>query len=160
VKLRVSLAGATLVGLVSLLVHPFGAVKAHSSAAPLLVGAEVHPAVAQIVERSCQNCHSEKTTWPWYSYVAPVSWLIESDVSKARGHMNLSVWGQYTIEKREEILGDLAAAVRSRQMPPPRYTLMHSSAKLSEAESEQIYRWARGERRRLRSMDPQASEER
>jgi hypothetical protein len=158
--LRVSLAGATLVGLVSLLVHPFGAVRAHNSAAPLLAGAEVNPAMAQIVERSCQNCHSERTTWPWYSYVAPVSWLIESDVSKARGHMNLSVWDRYTIEKREELLGELAAAVRSRQMPPPRYTLMHSSAKLSEAESEQIYRWARGERRRLKSMNPRASEER
>jgi hypothetical protein len=158
--LRVSLAGAALVGLVSLLVHPFGAVRAHNSAAPLLAGAEVHPAVAQIVERSCQNCHSERTHWPWYSYVAPVSWLIENDVWKARGHMNLSVWDQYTVEKRQELLGELAAAVRSRQMPPPRYTLMHSSAKLSAAESDQIYRWARGERRRLRSMNPPASEER
>src|SRR5580704_2019666 len=78
------------------------------------------------------NCHSERTTWPWYSYVAPVSWLIESDVSKARGHMNLSVWDQYTVEKREELPGELAAAVRSRQMPPPRYTLMHSSSTLSK----------------------------
>lgn len=152
--LRMSLAGATPVGLVSLLVHPFGAVRAHNSTAPLVAGAEVHPAVARIVERSCQNCHSERTNWPWYSYVAPVSWLIESDVSKVRGHMNPSVWDQYTIEKREELLGELAAAVRSRQMPPPRYMLIHSSAKLSEAESEQIYRWARGERRRLKSMDP------
>jgi hypothetical protein len=73
---------------------------------------------------------------------------------KRGGHMNLSLWGRYTIEKREELPGELAAAVRSRRMPPPRYTLMHSSAKLSEAESEQIYRWARGERRRLTSMDP------
>jgi hypothetical protein len=154
VKLRVSLAGATLVGLVSLLVHPFGAVRAHNSTAPLLAGAEVHPVVAQIVERSCQNCHSERTTWPWYSYVAPVSWLIENDVWRARAHMNFSVWNQYTVEKRQELLGELAAAVRSRQMPPPRYTLMHSSAKLSETESDQIYRWARGERRRLKSMDP------
>jgi hypothetical protein len=157
-KLRVSLAGAIIVGMVSLLVHPFGAVRAHSLAAPLLAGAEVHPAIVHIVERSCQNCHSERTQWPWYSYVAPVSWLIESDVSKARGRMNLSVWDQYTVEKRQELLGDLAAAVRSRQMPPPRYTLMHSSAKLSEAEADEIYRWARGERRRLKSMDSRAGE--
>jgi hypothetical protein len=156
--LRVSLAGATLVGVVSLLVHPFGAVRAHNSAAPLLAGAEVDPAVAQIVARSCQNCHSERTNWPWYSYVAPVSWLIENDVWKARGHMNLSVWDQYTVEKRQELLGELAAAVRSRQMPPPRYTLMHSSSTLSKAESDQIYRWARGERRRLKSINPPASE--
>ena len=162
--LRVSLAGATLVGLVSLLLHPFCAVRAHNSAAPLLAGVEVHPVVAQIVERSSQNCQSERTNWPWYSYVAPVSapvsWLLENDVWKARGHMNLSVWDQHTVEKRQEPLGELAAAVRSRQMPPPRYTLMHSSAKLSEAESDQIYRWARGERRRLKSMNPPAGEAR
>jgi acyl-CoA reductase-like NAD-dependent aldehyde dehydrogenase len=74
--------------------------------------------------------------------------------------MNLSVWNQYTVEKRREVLGELAAAVRSRQMPPARYTLMHSSAKLSETEREQIYQWARGERRRLKSIEPGASEER
>jgi hypothetical protein len=153
--LRASLAaGASVVGLISLLVHPFGAVKADASARPLLAGAEVDPAIVQIVERSCQNCHSQRTTWPWYSYVAPVSWLIENDVWKARGHMNLSVWDQYTVEKRQELLGELAAAVRSRQMPPPRYTLLHSNAKLSDTESDQIYQWARGERRRLKSIGP------
>ena len=150
--LRTSLvAGITVLGLASLLVHPFGAVKAHTSANPLLAGAVVDSETVQIMERSCQNCHSEKTDWPWYSYVAPVSWLVESDVHRARSHMNLSGWDQYSLKEKQDHLTELAAAVRSRQMPPPRYTLMHRSAKLSQPELDRIYLWARGERRRLKS---------
>ena len=156
-RLRTSLvagvvAGVILLGLASLLVHPFGAVKAHTSANPLLAGAVVDSETVQIMERSCQNCHSEKTDWPWYSYVAPVSWLVESDVHRARSHMNLSGWDQYSLKEKQDHLAELAAAVRSRQMPPPRYTLMHPNAKLSQPELERIYQWARGERRRLKSL--------
>src|SRR4029077_2241278 len=92
------------------------------------------------------------TEWPLYSYVAPVSWLIENDVHRARSHMNLSRWSQYSLEEKQERLAELAAAVRSRQMPPPRYTLMHRNARLSQPEQERIYQWARGERHRLKSL--------
>ena len=151
--LRTSLvAGVIILGLASLLVHPFGAVKAHTSANLLLAGAVVDSETVQILERSCQNCHSEKTDWPWYSYVAPVSWLVENDVHKARSHMNLSGWDQYSLEEKQDRLAEVAAAVRSRQMPPPRYTLMHRNARLSQPEQERIYQWARGERRRLKLL--------
>jgi cytochrome c len=156
--LRTSLvAGVIALGLASLLFHPFGAVKAHTSANPLLAGAVVDSETVQIMERSCQNCHSEKTDWPWYSYVAPVSWLVESDVHRARSHMNLSSWDQYSLKEKEDHLAELAAAVRSRQMPPPRYTLMHRNAKLSQLELDRIYQWARGERRRLKSLSAGAA---
>ena len=146
------LAGVVAVGFASLLIHPFGDMKAHRSLNPLLTGADVNPAIIQILERSCQNCHSEKTEWPWYSYVAPVSWLIEKDVHDARSHMNLSRWSEYSRERKQELLTRLAAAVRSRQMPPARYSRMHPGAKPSARDLEQIYEWARGERRRLKSM--------
>jgi heme-binding protein len=151
-SLRVRLlAGLGAVGFASLLVHPFGDLKTHGAVNPLLAGADVDPAITQIIERSCQNCHSDKTEWPWYSYVAPVSWLIEKDVHDARSHMNLSLWGDYSLEKKQELLTKMAAAVRSRQMPPARYNLAHPSSKPSATDLEQIYEWARGERRRLRS---------
>ena len=151
--LRTSLVAAVMVlGVASLLVHPFGSVKAHAPVGPLLTSAVVDTETVRILQRSCQNCHSQNTDWPWYSYIAPVSWLIEKDVHQARSHMNLSGWGQYSLDEKQDLLADLAAAVRSRQMPPPRYTLMHRSAKLSEPERERIYQWARGERRRLKSL--------
>jgi hypothetical protein len=144
-------AGTALLGLASV-VHPFGALKARSSNTPLLASAPLDPSVVRIIERSCQNCHSERTDWPWYSYVAPMSWLIENDVRQARSHMNLSHWEGYTLDKQQEILTELSAMVRSRQMPPGRYLKLHPSAKLSDAEIDQIYQWARGERRRLKSI--------
>jgi hypothetical protein len=151
--MRTSLVGAVVVlGIASLLVHPYGAVRAHTTVEPLLTSAVVDPATLAILERSCQNCHSQNTEWPLYSYVAPVSWLIESDVHRARSHMNLSRWSQYSLEEKQERLAELAAAVRSRQMPPPRYTLMHRNARLSQPEQERIYQWARGERRRLKLL--------
>ena len=151
--LRTSLVAAVIVlGGVSLLVHPFGAVRAHALAGPLLTGAVVDAETLRILQRSCQNCHSQNTDWPWYSYVPPASWLVESDVHDARRHMNLSRWGEYSLEKKRELLTELAAAVRSRQMPPARYTKIHSSAKLSQTDLVAIYEWARGERRRLKSV--------
>src|ERR1700688_5069874 len=149
---RLGLIAIGLLALASCVIHPYGPVRSARSSAPLLARAEASPVVTRIFERSCQNCHSEKTDWPWYSYVAPVSWLVESDVHRARSHMNLSGWDQYSLAEKQDHLAELAAAVRSRQMPPPRYTLMHRSAKLSQPELDRIYQWARGERHRLKSL--------
>jgi len=143
---------ATLLGFASLLAHPFGAVKIPASNKPLLEGASVDPAVMQIMERSCQNCHSEKTDWPWYSYVAPMSWLIEKDVSEARTHMNLSRWDEYNSESQQQILAEITSVVGNRRMPLPRYLKLHPEAALSEAEIDQLYQWARAERARLKSI--------
>jgi hypothetical protein len=79
-----------LIGLVvvlilcSVLIHPFGPGKRESSPEPLMEGISIDARRHGIIGRSCQNCHSEKTQWPWYSYIARVSWMIESDVSRAR----------------------------------------------------------------------------
>src|SRR5258708_1418578 len=105
------LSGAGGVIFASLFLHPYGAVKATKSLKPLLAGADVNPIVSAMVERSCQNCHSEKTEWPWYSYIAPISWMVEGDVAQARSRMNLSHWHEYTIEKQQELLGRIGAAI-------------------------------------------------
>lgn len=148
------LGGASIVLLASVLVHPNGPVKATRSNEPLLAGAEIDPAVKAMLERSCQNCHSEKTGWPIYSYVAPMSWLVEGDVSQARAHMNLSHWGDYSLEEKEQLLASIGAVVRSGKMPPARYTAIHTGAKLSAEDSARIYEWAHAERRRLKSVVP------
>src|SRR5580658_1680586 len=148
------LGGASMVLLASVLVHPSGPVKATQSDEPLLAGDEIDPAVKAILERSCQNCHSEKTAWPIYSYIAPMSWLVESDVSQARAHMNLSHWGDYSLEEKEQLLASIGAVVRSGKMPPARYTAIHAGAKLSSGESARIYEWAHAERRRLKLALP------
>jgi heme-binding protein len=148
------LLGSGLLGAAASLTHPFGAVKAQHTGKPLLEGAVVSPIVMATIQRSCGNCHSEKTEWPWYSYVAPASWMVERDVRQARSHMDLSLWNNYDDARKQEILAELAAVVRNRKMPLPRYTLLHTDAKLSDADIERIYQWAKQERRRLKTRIP------
>ena len=149
---KLGLAATSLVFGASL-IHPFGRVKQERSDLPLFMGAGAPPEIASLVERACQNCHSERTEWPWYSYVAPMSWLIENDVSTARMHMNLSRWKDYTVEQRVDLLTRMAVEVRNRKMPLPKYLKMHAEARLSSEEVQQLYSWAHRERKRLKAAD-------
>ena len=103
------------------------------------------------MKRSCADCHSNQTVWPWYSYVAPVSWLVEKDVRRGREHMNLSRWSDYTPQEQQKLLADVATVLKNREMPLPQYALIHRDAKLSDAEIDILYRWARVERRQIRA---------
>ena len=144
--------GAGLAIAVSAFVHPFGMVTAQSPDRPLFAGTQVDPGVLQLFERSCQNCHSERTEWPWYSYIPPIGWAIERDVQQAREHLDLSRWDQYGRGIQRDILARMSAALKSRQMPLPRYLLLHPGSKLSEEEIAKIDEWTQKERRRLKAL--------
>ncbi len=146
------LLSAAPVLIVSSLAHPFGRVKSRAGNRSILVGGFVTPQVKHVLERSCQNCHSEKTDWPWYSYVPPLSWMIEGDVPRARNHLNLSRWDDYTTDERAMLLSRIAVMVRNRAMPLPQYLLLHAEAKLSDMEVKLVDSWAHGERKRLKSI--------
>ncbi len=95
------------------------------------VVARPSPEVAAIVERACRDCHSHNTVWPWYSRIAPVSWLVASDVKDGRTHLNFSQWGYYGPEMSKVKLKDMCNEVKAGEMPLWIYTLMHPGAKLS-----------------------------
>lgn len=80
--------------------------------------------------RACADCHSNETHWPWYSYVAPVSWLVQNDVSEGRAHLDVSMWG---VQRRNHGR-DAAGQVERGDMPLWYYLPMHPKAKLSKAE--------------------------
>jgi hypothetical protein len=156
-KLRLFALSSALVAVPSSFVHPFGAVKAQRSDRPLLLDASFDAQVVGILERSCQNCHSERTVWPWYSYVAPVSWMIENDVQGGRRHMNLSRWNGYRPERQQEILSEMSSVVKRRVMPLPRYLLIHPEARLSDTEVDYLYHWAKSERNRFKTASASAN---
>ncbi len=133
-------------------VHPFGRVKQTHSASPLLSGASIDAGTQTIIRRSCANCHSDSTEWPWYSYVAPVSWLIENDVQRGRSRMNLSQWQAYTTEQKVALLDEIETLTKDRVMPFRRYLLLHRDARLSDADINEVSVWIRAERDRLRSL--------
>ena len=139
------------------LLHPFGALGTPGSNQTIFREARIDPETLAIVQRACQNCHSQQTKWPWYSHVAPVSWLVARDVRQARLHMDLSRWQDYSTDDRLRLLSEIGSAVRNRQMPLPRYLLLHPEARLTDAERQQIYRWTRAERSRLWMHQPRSA---
>lgn len=84
--------------------------------------------------KGCSDCHSNETVWPWYSYVAPVSWLVEKDVNEGREVLNVSEWGRTTKNKGK----DSAEEVEEGGMPPVYYLQMHPDTNLSEAERSEF----------------------
>jgi hypothetical protein len=101
------------------------------------------PPVRAILERSCYDCHSHETDWPWYAYVAPVSWKVGHDVAEARSELNFSTWRAYRPEKRERLLEDVIEEVDDEHMPPWYYMLLHPEARLSADERETLRGWIR-----------------
>jgi hypothetical protein len=83
-----------------------------------------------------------------------MSWLVERDVRRGRDYLNFSEWNQYTFKQREKLLADIASAVKNREMPLPQYTLVHRDAKLSDADTDLLYGWARVERRKSKAILP------
>ena len=88
--------------------------------------------------RACYACHSNETEWPWYSNIAPVSWLIQNHVIEGRNELNFSEWNlpQKEKEEKEEIWSDLIEVLQDGEMPPRIYTLFNSTAKLSATEKD------------------------
>jgi hypothetical protein len=96
------------------------------------VVAHPRPEAASILKRACYDCHSNVTVWPWYSKVAPVSWLVASDVKAGRSHLNFSEWGFLSPEMAQRRLLNACDEVKGGDMPLWQYRLIHSEAKLSE----------------------------
>lgn len=100
--------------------------------------------VMTVLRRSCFDCHSHETVWPWYSYVAPVSWLVADDVHHGREHLNFSAWNRYDAEERADLFEEIAEEVERGNMPLPLYLRAHPEARLSAAEVALIVEWAGG----------------
>jgi hypothetical protein len=111
------------------------------------IGATTHmtPEVAAILERSCKDCHSSKTEWPWYSNVSPVSWYLKNHIDDGRRALSLSDWGTYAQRKRETKLHEICEQVEAGQMPIKSYLLLHPSAKLSDDDRRVLCEWAKQE---------------
>lgn len=97
--------------------------------------------VKAILDRSCRDCHSHETRWPFYAYIAPMSWDLVSHVNHGREEMNLSEWGEYDADAMGDILDAMCRQVRRGNMPLPQYLLIHRSARLSPSDVERLCRW-------------------
>ena len=94
-----------------------------------------------VFKKSCYDCHSNETIWPWYSYVAPVSWLVADDVHKGRKHLNFSNWQNIEVRKVAKAKEEIWEMVSEGEMPLGKYVLLHPEAKLSEKDKQLIKDW-------------------
>jgi hypothetical protein len=117
--------------------------------ASLLAGAHVPPEVRFTIDRACRDCHSEATRYPWYSYIAPVSLLINHDVKEGRRRLNFSKWSEYSVIRRERFLSEIANQVQDKGMPLAIYALIHGAARLSQGDIDAVFEWTQAERARL-----------
>jgi hypothetical protein len=95
-----------------------------------------------VLERSCGDCHSNETVWPWYTQVAPVSWLMAYGVTKGREAVNFSEWAAYPPEQQRILLALSCQDASEGKMPGP-YTVLHPEMRLSAQDVEIICAAAR-----------------
>ena len=96
------------------------------------------PETRALAARACFDCHSNESEWPWYSNVAPVSWLVQRDVDEGREHLNFSEW-----DRPQDHADDAAGQVEEGEMPPWFYLPLHADARLSDAEREALVKGLR-----------------
>lgn len=98
--------------------------------------------VKAIFRNSCFDCHSNETVWPWYSYIAPASWLLVSDVNEGRENLNFSNWGNLDRSKQTKLREEIWEEIREERMPLWQYRILHPGSKLSQEQKNLIRNWS------------------
>ena len=133
------------------LAHPFGnprtttTVPTDAPSTLLLEHALMPVEVRSVLRQKCADCHSTQTRWPAYGRFAPVSWLLESDITEAQEQLNLSKWESLPDEDILRLRTEIAGVARAHMMPPLRYRLDHSDAAVTDADIKLLKDWARGD---------------
>jgi Haem-binding domain len=110
---------------------------------PVTAELKASPEVMSVLKRACYDCHSNESKWPWYSNVAPVSWLVVRDVNEGRKELNFSLWESYEAKRKNHKLEEIEGEVTEGGMPMPIYVPMHPEAKLSDADKALIVAWTK-----------------
>lgn len=109
--------------------------------------------VQGILKKSCFDCHSNQTEYPWYTYIQPVGWWMDSHVRKGKEELNFSEFGSYSKRRQMSKLKSIAESIEDETMPLPSYALIHKKAKLSNEEKGLILNWVKNTRNSL-SLKP------
>ena len=131
-KYGISVLGAVL--LIAQFIQPERTNPSADSSASFEAVAKPPSEVVAVIGRACSDCHSNRTVWPWYSRISPVSWLVAGDVKEGRTKLNFSQWNIYSPEMTRIKLGEICTEVKKGEMPPRYYLPMHPDAKVTPAE--------------------------
>ncbi|HUR98961.1 MAG TPA: heme-binding domain-containing protein [Pyrinomonadaceae bacterium] len=113
----------------------------------------VPPDVEAVLGRSCNDCHSNETHYPWYSKISPFNWLLADHIEDGRKELNFSVWNTYTARKKVRKLDELCAEVEHGEMPLPSYLWIHRDAAIHASDAALLCDWAKAEGDRIRRVN-------
>jgi mono/diheme cytochrome c family protein len=129
IVLIVVVAGIVLFGLIQLI--PFG--HEHTNPAMVSEPAWSSPQARALVKEHCFQCHSNETEWPWYSNIAPASWLIQMDVNEGRRQFNFSDWNNHPGE-----LDEMIGTIQEGEMPPIQYWMFHPNSRMNDQQKQEL----------------------
>jgi hypothetical protein len=105
--------------------------------------------VESILTRSCNECHTNNTVYPWYSNITPFNWFLDEHINDGRRHLNFSVWNTYETRRKRRKLEEICEQATGKEMPLPSYLWIHRAAKLSDRDIEILCHWTETEKTRL-----------
>jgi hypothetical protein len=101
--------------------------------------------ISFILSRSCNDCHSHKTVYPWYANIQPIGWFLKDHIKHGSERLNFSVFNTYSLEKKAKRLEEICEEIEAGGMPLPSYLWIHRDAVLSASEKNVICEWTREE---------------
>lgn len=96
-----------------------------------------------ILDKACYDCHSNYTKYPWYSKVQPIAWFLNYHINEGKHHLNFSEFGTYNAKRKAKKMDEVSEVLKENEMPLSSYTLIHSDAKLTNAEKATLINWAK-----------------
>ena len=109
--------------------------------------------VRAILKRSCSDCHSNETIYPWYSNISPFSWLLADHIEEGRRELNYSVWNTYSAKKKRHKFEEICEQITSGEMPHNQYLWLHADAQLSEEDKKIVCDWAETEKAKIADLN-------
>jgi hypothetical protein len=97
--------------------------------------------IKAMLKTSCYDCHSNETVWPWYSKVAPISWLIIDDVNNGRKRVNFSEWNKYSNASKEKKMKEIWEEINTDEMPIKSYTFLHPKSVIDFNQKSLFKKW-------------------
>lgn len=141
-----SLSSKILLGLALLLIvlqffGPDTSVPEYDGSKDFLTIHQPSQEISAIIQSACYDCHSYKTSYPWYSNIEPISWWLQDHIDEGRDEFNLSMWADYPADRADHKLEEAIELVDAEEMPLPSYTWIHADARLSNQERQKLSAW-------------------
>jgi hypothetical protein len=105
--------------------------------------------VMGMLKKSCYDCHSNHTEYPWYNHITPVNWWLRNHINEGKRELNFTVFNNYSYRRKNKKLEEIEEQVEKHEMPLSSYTLIHTDAKLNDDQRKAIIEWTKTARQQV-----------